>query len=250
MSRTASAGRETPRPGFVRMSATGAMRCAHVPRNWSAIDDVGVQIAGSGRRRRSMLRAALGGGDNVVKVRISLPNPESGGGYILATSTWPSAPKAGDLVTVDIPNLFGETFTELVRVDAVTLTANGYDALGQILYEAMADIRVHALGGVWEILRQGGAALHADALVNRAFLRTLRMLMARVPERSDVAEVPSLGSIGNSVRVYAEAAGRGEERLLKAIHHLISTVKGRDRADQASGRWHDIDTPRSTEAPV
>lgn len=182
-----------------------------------------------------------------MKVRISLPNPEPGGGYIIATATWPTAPKVGDLVTVEIPNLFGETFSEMVRITAVVLTPNGYDALGDTIYEAMADLRVHALGGVWEILKRGGATLHADALVNRAFLRTLRMLMARVPERTDDADVPTLGNIGNSVRVYAQAVGRDEERLLKAINHLIGSIRGHERAAQASSRW--VDEPEPPQPP-
>ncbi|HEY4253943.1 MAG TPA: hypothetical protein VGM87_22235 [Roseomonas sp.] len=172
-----------------------------------------------------------------MKTRISLKNPQPGGGFLFVTVTWPAAPRVGDLVTVEIPNLLGEPFTEIVRITALTLTGTGHDALGEVIHEAMGDLRVLAQGGIWAMLKGAGASLHADELVNLSFLRTLRMLMARVPERDDPGEVPALGRLGGSIRVYANAVGRGEERLFAAIQQVLGAMKGFERAARAAERW-------------
>ena len=182
-----------------------------------------------------------------MKLRICVPSPQPGGGHLFVTATWPTAPRIGDLVTLEIPNLLGESFSELVRITGLTLTPNGYDALGDVIHEAMGDLRVHAQGGIWAMLKGGGATLHADELVNLSFLRTLRMLMARIPERDEAGEVPALGKLGNSIRVYAGAVGRGEERLVAAIQQAIGSIKGFARATEAASRWSDL--PEAPPAP-
>lgn len=152
-------------------------------------------------------------------VRIHYPDPFSGGFRRIEYEA-ERCPEPGALRHAAIPHPAEGTCAEIVEITHVAEGADGVEAVGIVRLDALGDLRILAVGGLWNYLPVV-PDIHRPALVD-----ILRRLFRAIPDlgESAVAEVPaSLDAIGESFRPIGEQLPAVGPR----IKDLVTIIKGR-----------------------
>lgn len=152
-------------------------------------------------------------------VRVHYPNPFSGGFGRIEYEAG-RRPEPGELRRAAIPHPTEGGREEIVEITHVAEGADGVEAVGIIRLDALGDLRILSVGGLWDYLPVV-PDIHRPALVG-----VLRRLFRAIPDVGEAAaaDLPaSLDAIGESFRPLGEQLPGVGPR----ITDLVAIIKGR-----------------------